>query len=124
MTIRDAAQKWVSQSMDGIQTEIIAELMKHAPEKWRELTLYTQDDDVFYETLPIWSTMWSFRERIDDYWLREGDGLKAMSECGFRIYESEDFGIFFGIDGAGYDFYADHWIPLYKARGLHWHEED
>lgn len=27
-----------------------------------------------------------------------------------------------GIDGAGYDFYEAHWIPLYEARGLHWHE--
>ena len=45
-----------------------------------------------------------------------------MSNCGFRIYESEEFGYFFGIDGAGYDFYESHWEPLYKARGLHWHD--
>ena len=47
-----------------------------------------------------------------------------MSECGFRIYYSEKYGYFFGIDGAGYDFYEAHWIPLYKARGLKWHEND
>ena len=52
----------------------------------------------------------------------EGDGSKLMSECGFRVYESEDFGFIFGIDGAGYDFYESHWIPLYKARGLRWHD--
>ena len=45
-----------------------------------------------------------------------------MSECGFRIFESEEFGYFFGIDGAGYDFYEQHWLPLYKARGLKWHD--
>ena len=28
------------------------------------------------------------------------------------------------IDGAGYDFYESHWIPLYKARGLQWHETE
>ena len=44
-----------------------------------------------------------------------------MADCGFRIYEQEDYGYIFGIDGAGYDFYEAHWIPLYKARGLKWH---
>ena len=33
-------------------------------------------------------------------------------------------GYFFGIDGAGYSFYEEHWIPLYKARGLQWHKEN
>ena len=45
-----------------------------------------------------------------------------MSEYCFRIFEHDDFGYFFGIDDAGYDFYAAHWIPLYKARGVQWHK--
>ena len=75
------------------------------------------------DVLPMWGTMWSFGDNIDDYWLEEKNGLELMSRCGFHIYQSEEFGYFFGIDGAGYDFYEDHWIPLYKARGLHWHKE-
>ena len=75
------------------------------------------------ERLPAWQTMWSFSDGFDDRWLKEWDGLEAMSECGFRIYEHDDFGYFFGIDGAGYDFYEAHWIPLYKARGILWHKE-
>lgn len=47
-----------------------------------------------------------------------------MADCGFRIYEQEDYGYIFGIDGAGYDFYDEHWCPLYKARGLRWHDEE
>ena len=47
-----------------------------------------------------------------------------MADCGFRIYQSEDYGYVFGIDGAGYNFYEAHWIPLYKARGFQWHEVD
>ena len=85
-------------------------------------------DDNFYverdEFLPMWGTMWSFGDSCDDWWLEERDGIRIMSECGFRIYESEEFGYFFGIDGAGYDFYSEHWIPLYKARGLQWHETE
>lgn len=77
-----------------------------------------------YGDLPMWGTMWSFGDSCDNWWLEEDDGIKKMSECGFRIYENEEFGYFFGIDGAGYDFYSEHWLPLYKARGLQWHETE
>ena len=80
--------------------------------------------------LPIWGTMWSFGESIDEeYYYGEylgGDHLQEMADCGFRIFQysdrdgNEEF--FFGIDGAGYDFYESHWIPLYKSRGLKWHK--
>lgn len=33
-------------------------------------------------------------------------------------------GIYIGIDGAGYDFYESHWIPLYTVRGLEYHSEE
>jgi hypothetical protein len=66
--------------------------------------------------------MWSFGDSADDYWLSDMDGIAIMSRCGFRIYESEEFGYFFGIDGAGYSFYDEHWVPLYRARDLHWHD--
>ena len=84
-----------------------------------------EEDDFDVErddVLPMWGTMWSFGDNVDDWWLEKNGGLQAMSNCGFRIYESEEFGYFFGIDGAGYDFYESHWEPLYKARGLQWHD--
>lgn len=79
-----------------------------------------QRDDV----LPIWGKMWSFDDNLDNWWLEEEDGLQKMADCGFRIYDQEDIGYFFGIDGAGYDFYEEHWVPLYKTRGLHWHDSE
>ena len=75
-----------------------------------------------YDLLPMWGTMWSFGDSCDNYWLSDGNGIGIMSQCGFRIYEHDEYGYFFGIDGAGYDFYEAHWIPLYKARGLKWHD--
>lgn len=90
---------------------------------------YTIDrtSDDFYvlrdELLPMWGTMWSFGDTLDDDWLEEDGGIQKMSDCGFRIYYHEEWGYFFGIDGAGYDFYEAHWLPLYKARGLRWHDE-
>ncbi|MBR2207787.1 MAG: hypothetical protein IJ859_03165 [Synergistaceae bacterium] len=76
----------------------------------------------YYDQLPMWDTMWSFGYSLDNYWLDENDGIMQMSQCGFRIFKSEEFGYFFGIDGAGYDFYEEHWIPLYNKRGLKWHD--
>lgn len=81
-----------------------------------------EDFEVVHDDiLPIWGTMWSFRDSADTRWL-EDDGIQSLSKCGFRVYESDEFGYFFGIDGAGYDFYEEHWIPLYRARGLRWHD--
>lgn len=74
--------------------------------------------------LPMWGWLWQFGDGCDDWWLSDCDGIRKMSECGFRIYEHEEYGYFFGIDGAGYDFYEDHWIPLYRARGLEWHDPE
>lgn len=75
-----------------------------------------------YGFLPMWGTLWQFNENCDDWWLE--NNLDKMAECGFRIYESYEFGYFFGIDGAGYNFYDAHWIPLYDAVGLEWHESE
>lgn len=87
---------------------------------------YGEDDfEIEYETrLPMWGTMWSFGDSADEWWVNESNGIKALSRCGFRIYKSDKYGIFFGIDGAGYSFYEEHWIPLYKERGLQWHDPE
>lgn len=75
------------------------------------------------DVLPMWGTMWGFGDWIDENWIEEGDGMRALSDCGFRVYEHSEWGYFFGIDGAGYDFFEAHWVPLYKKRGLKWHKE-
>lgn len=83
-----------------------------------ECDLEILHDDYF----PMWGTLWAFDNSFDSDWLE--NNLQIMANLGFRIYESEDYGYVFGIDGAGYDFYESHWIPLYKARGLKWHETE
>lgn len=74
------------------------------------------------DCFPMRSTMFQPKDRCDEKWIV--DNLQQVAECGFRIFEHDNYGIFLGIDGCGYDFYAEHWIPLYKARGLQWHEEE
>lgn len=73
--------------------------------------------------VPSWPSMWQFSDPCDNWWLEEKDGIRIMSNLGFRIFYHEEWGYFFGLDGGGYDFYEEHWIPLYKARGLHWHKD-
>lgn len=121
MTKLEAAREFV-RGFNAIDTQMIAKLMETDFDDWQEVTVVKGDEE-FYDVLLMWGTMWSFDDKIDEWWLEEKGGLKKMSECGFRIYKSEEFGYFFGIDGCGYDFYEAHWIPLYEARGLKWHDE-
>jgi hypothetical protein len=82
-----------------------------------------EDDHENHEFgLPMWGTMWSFGNSLDDVWAK--GNLDILAECGFKVYESDEIGVFIGINGAGYDFYESHWTPLYKARGLRWHNEE
>ena len=88
-----------------------------------KVTIKGEDFEVIRDSaFPMWGALWAFSEQIDNDWVESLGGLQAMADCGFRIYEQEDYQYIFGIDGAGYDFYQDHWLPLYKARGLKWHE--
>ena len=120
-SIREAATEWVN-GFNAVPVAVVEKLMRLDPDEVREITPGRRDEDANY--LPMWGTMWSFGDSADDSWLEEEDGLELMAKCGFRIYEQEDFGYLFGIDGAGYSFMEAHWIPLYKARGLRWHEKE
>ena len=120
MTIKDATMKWVSE-FNAIPMSLIEKAYWNCLEEIREITC--DRDEVEYDTIfPMWGTMWTFGDACDDWWLDDEDHRQAMSDCGFRIYECDELGYVFGIDGAGYDFYEGHWIPLYKTRGLQWHK--
>lgn len=125
MNIREATEQWVN-GFNAFPREMIEELMTSSPYDWKEKTDLSKNDrgDRLIGELPRWAMLWSFGSTLDDVWLEDFDGVSKMSKCGFVIFESEKYGYFFGIDGGGYNFYTEHWIPLYKERGLHWHEEE
>ena len=77
-----------------------------------------------YLKLPMWSSMFQFRWHSDSLWLTKKDNIKIMSDLGFRIYKNEEWGYFFGIDGAGYNFYESHWIPLYNKINIKYSEKE
>lgn len=71
-------------------------------------------DNEVDSVLPMWNTMWSFSNSMNSKWAK--DNVAKIKECGFRLYEYTRTGeLYLGIDGAGYDFYSHHWVPLYKA---------
>ena len=169
MTLREAAELWVSRDMTRIPLSVVEKLctisdysditeitpaVKHS-RVWSnehqgigEIVKMVENDDgdliatVEFENgdrhevqledlsveneegLPMWGTMQAFEDNCDSEWLDDEENLRKMAECGFRIFESEDYGYIFGIDGAGYSFYDEYWIPLYRARGLRWHDEE
>lgn len=89
----------------------------------KKITVDREDFELERESaFPMWGTMWTFDSPCDNWWLESEEGIQAMSNCGFRVYECDELEYVFGIDGAGYDFYSGHWAPLYKARGLEWHD--
>lgn len=122
--INDAAHAFVAE-FNAFPESMIETLMSDDIDSWSEVTVFDEiNEEDYREFLPMWGTLWGFSDPTDIWWLEENGGIAIMSKLGFRIYYHEEWGYFFGIDGAGYDFYEAHWIPLYIARGLHWHKED
>lgn len=126
--ILDATRRWISE-LNSIPTSVVQDLRAAG----HEFTLLNPPDlhndneeddepEQSYPTeglFPMWGTMFTFKDSLDDHWIQ--DNLEVMRDCGFFVYESEHFEYTFGIDGGGYDFYEAHWIPLYKKRGLNYH---
>src|SRR4029434_10497156 len=80
----------------------------------------------------MWGTCFLVRDPVDKERVQallhpvtdEEDDLSGCQEVGqtgisaFAI----DGELVLGINGASYDFYEHHWIPLYEALGYSWHE--
>ena len=80
----------------------------------------------------MWGTMFRVTDPVDKRGIQallkpvedEEDelyGTNEVGETGISAFEI-DGELVLGINGAGYDFYEDHWIPLYEALGYGWHE--
>jgi len=71
--------------------------------------------------IPMWGWVFVPNDPSDQRWIRSH--AKEVAKCGFIVYETSEIGVYLGINGAGYDFFEHHWLPLYRARGLKWHDE-
>ena len=118
MTLNEAVKLWVDRDFSSIPTELIKRAFK---DNFEELELLSNE----YPELDFpacWGWMFHPECSVDEEWIRKN--IEDVEECGFLIYDSDETGILLGIDGAGYDFYSSHWIPLYKKRGLKGHDEE
>lgn len=70
---------------------------------------------------PLWGT-WFIPCAPEAEWIEEHK--EEVADCGFTlIFDADDHGLFaLGVDGAGYSFLIKHFLPLYRARGLQWHD--
>ena len=69
-------------------------------------------DGEYFECVPMWGYYFEVTSRLLEEIIR--DNLEEVTNIGFYVFEHEITGnILLGIDGAGYDFYEDHWEPLH-----------
>lgn len=108
--IKPIVMKWVN-GFNHIPHTVLEKLIKYEGyESITELT-YPKEGDTYYDILPC-NGCWSFGWNSDEEFALEHADL--MQECGLRVYEQDDYGLFFGIDGGNYSFYEAHWLPLFK----------
>lgn len=129
MTKRDAAHDWIEGHFNFIPFSVFKRLANYDKDILNYCSSVLQligaevdEDGVFVLPEMLWDTLFNPKEIIDDLWIREH--LDYTVACGLYVFDSNDFGLLLGIDGGGYDFYTDHWIPLYTARGFQWHVEE
>ena len=119
-TEAECARLWIREDFDGIPERLVL----NQTDFWERFEFFGIDDETGEYGIvgpPMWGTYFMPNTRLDHDWI--GANAEAIAEIGFTvIYEDGDvFGL--GIDGAGYDFYEAHWIPLYRLRGFRWHDE-
>jgi hypothetical protein len=80
----------------------------------------------------MWGTMFLVNDPVDKRRIKalvkpvddpedELYGSQDVGDTGISVFEI-DGEVVLGVNGAGYDFYQHHWIPLYEALGYGWHE--
>jgi len=147
MNEMEACKEWVQSEFSNIPTELIKKAYPYEKEELELLAggtpscLYCgaelEEDNLqpcpyceksegveYRPTLgwpACWGTMFHPEESLDEDWIREN--TQKVVGCGFLIYDCDEVGILLGVDGAGYNFYDAHWLPLYQARGLKWHNK-
>jgi hypothetical protein len=99
------------------------------PTEWVKIVA-AQTGAEFYGIM--WGTMFLVNDPVDKRGIQallqpvEDDedelyGTDEVGNTGISAFEIEGE-LVLGINGAGYDFYEHHWIPLYEALGYAWHE--
>jgi len=73
--------------------------------------------------IPMWGWVFVPDVPIEQWWIKN-NAQEIYEKCGIIVYYTDEIGVYLGINGAGYDFYEAHWLPLYRLRGLKWHSQE
>jgi hypothetical protein len=76
-------------------------------------TLTSSPGNHYGGILPAWGTLWAFDDPSDATWALQH--LDYFEKFHLVAYDADELGFLFGVDGAGYDFVASHFMPLYQA---------
>lgn len=107
--LRDNCKRWVG-TFNTVKLSLIEKAFKNNIDNWIEHTTNCIEYDSW---LPMWGYLWNPDNYTSNCILQN---INIVSDIGFRVFEDTTTGdIYLGIDGAGYDFYEAHWIPLYNA---------
>ena len=122
-TERECAQCWLTEDWDHIPMRLI-ENQGDFYESWDFVGMEADEDgeEVYgHVDIPMWGTAFAPCQ-LDLEWMEEHS--REVAELGFTLIFENGSLFALGIDGAGYDFYEHHWIPLYRLRGLQWHDQE
>ena len=114
MTLEQAVNKWLK-DFSSIPTMLVQRAYADDPDSLILLT--SEYPDLGWPS--GWGWMYSPDDACDERWIESN--IDKVERCGFLVYQSEEFDILLGICGCGYDFIQEHWLPLYKIRGMNWH---
>ena len=110
-------------------TERLVNSFSAIPTEWVKIVAQ-QTGSEFYGIM--WGTMFLVNDPVDKRRIKalvkpvddpedELYGSQDVGDTGISVFEI-DGEVVLGVNGAGYDFYEHHWIPLYEALGYAWHE--
>ncbi|MDE7425354.1 MAG: hypothetical protein K2N51_16980 [Lachnospiraceae bacterium] len=97
-------------TLDFIPTRAVVLLAENKLDNIIELTPKVNENVLDF---PTYDTMWRFKNGFDSLWIK--NNANKFREIGFRVFDSDIFGIIFGLEDTNFDFYFEHFEPLYNA---------
>lgn len=115
LTKKEACELWINRDFNSIPIEWMYKLDEEVYSlEW----LFEYEENEYIE--PIWGTIFQPKYPSDSKWI-EDNAQEIYDKCGVLVGRTDEVGVFLSIDGCGYSFYEEHWLPLYDLRGFNWH---
>lgn len=110
----DETVHWVNDVFENVPMYLIEASMKE--DVWTTYMINDENEFEEFTNNGVYYPMWSTAFYVNASYLSDMiyENKEDICKLGFVIMYNEDmYDIYLGIDGAGYDFYEAHWMPLY-----------